>query len=79
MDPAHRMEGLSMARLRRAALISAAVAAPIVLLFGYGAWHERWHLSGAGGVGGVAFAPGQHLLVSAVGERARTAWTPCGT
>jgi WD40 repeat protein len=30
-------------------------------------WRERWHLSGAGGVGGVAFAPGQRLMVSAVG------------
>ena len=67
VDPAYRTEVLSLSRLRRAALISAAVAAPIVLLFGYGAWHERWQLSGAGGVGGVAFAPGQHLLVSAVG------------
>ncbi len=70
-DPAYRTEVLSLSRLRRAALISAAVAAPIVLvfgsLFGYAAWQERWHLSGAGGVGGVAFAPGQRLLVSAVG------------
>ena len=66
-DPAYRTEVLSLPRLRRAALISAAITAPIVLLFGYGAWHERWQLSGAGGVGGVAFAPGQHLLVSAVG------------
>ncbi len=36
-------------------------------LLGYAAWRERWQLSGAGGVGGVAFASGQRLLVSAVG------------
>ena len=71
VDPAWRTEHLSLARLRRAALISAAIAAPIVLvlglLVGFAAWKERWHLSGAGGVNGVAFAPGQRLLVSAVG------------
>lgn len=70
-DPAYRTEGLSPSRLRRATLISAAVTAPIVLifglLFGYATWHDRWHLSGAGGVSAVAFAPGQRLLVSAVG------------
>ncbi len=70
-DPAYRSEHLSLARLRRAALMSAAIAAPIVLVFGllvgFAAWKERWHLSGAGGVNGVAFAPGQRLLVSAVG------------
>ena len=70
VDPAHRTEVLSLSRLRRTALMSAAVAAGIVLAFGmiaFAAWNDRWHLSGAGGVGGVAFAPGQHLLVSAVG------------
>ena len=71
VDPAYRTDRLSVARLRRATLISAAIAAPIVLvfgpLFGYAAWNDRWHLSGAGGVNGVAFAPGMHLLVSAVG------------
>ena len=71
VDPAYRTEVLSPSRLRRAALRSAAVAAPIVLvfgsLFGYAAWQDRWHLSGAGGVSAVAFAPGQRLLVSAVG------------
>jgi WD40 repeat protein len=71
VDPAYRTDRLSLARLRRAALISAAIAGPIVLVFGllvgFAAWRERWHLSGAGGVNGVAFAPGQRLLVSAVG------------
>ncbi len=70
-DPAYRTEGLSPSRLRRAALISAAATAPFVLvfglLFGYATWKDRWHLSGAGGVSAVAFAPGQRLLVSAVG------------
>jgi WD40 repeat protein len=70
-DPAYRTDRLSLARLRRAAQISAAIAGPIVLVFGLllgcAAWRERWHLSGAGGVNGMAFAPGQRLLVSAVG------------
>jgi WD40 repeat protein len=70
-DPAYRTELLFLSRLRRATLMSAAVAAPVVLVFalliGIGAWYDRWHLSGAGGVNGVAFAPGQRLLVSAVG------------
>jgi WD40 repeat protein len=70
-DPAYRTDRLSLAGLRRAALVSAAIAGPFVLvfglLFGLGAWQDRPHLSGAGGVNGVAFAPGQPLLVSAVG------------
>ena len=69
-DPAYRTDRLSLPRLGRAALMSAAVAAPIALAFGvllgFG-WHDEGHLSGAGGVGAVAFGPGQHLLVSAVG------------
>lgn len=71
LDPAYRTEHLSLSRLRRAALMAAGIAGPIALvvglLLGYAAWQERWHLSGAGGVNGVAFASGQHLLVSAVG------------
>jgi WD40 repeat protein len=71
VDPGWRTDRLSLARLRRAAQISAAIAGPLVLVFGLlvgcAAWSERWHLSGAGGVNGVAFAPGKHLLVSAVG------------
>jgi hypothetical protein len=71
-NPAYRTGRLplSRSRLRRAAGISAGVAAGLVLAFGvlgFAAWRERWQLSGAGGVGGVAFAPGRHLLVSAVG------------
>ena len=70
VDPAYRTEVLSLSRLRRAARFAAAIAAGLVLAFGllgYAAWRERWQLSGAGGVGGVAFASGQRLLVSAVG------------
>jgi WD40 repeat protein len=72
VDPAYRTERLSLSRsrLRRAARISAGVAAGLVLAFGmlgFAAWRERWQLSGAGGVGGVAFGPGRQLLVSAVG------------
>jgi WD40 repeat protein len=72
VDPAYRTERLplSRSRLRRAAVTSAAVAAGLVLacgMLGFAAWRERWQLSDAGGVGGVAFAPGRHLLVSAVG------------
>jgi len=39
------------------------------LLLGYVSWRERWHLSGAGGVGGVAFAPGQRLMAVPSGSR----------
>jgi len=71
-DPAYRMAGFSMARLRRAAVIPAVILASLVLVLGslvaFAAWQERWHLSGEGGVGAVAFAPGRHLLVSAVGS-----------
>src|SRR5262249_53486815 len=34
LDPAYRTEHLSLSRLRRAALISAAIAAPLVLILG---------------------------------------------
>jgi WD40 repeat protein len=74
LDPAYRAEGLSMARLRRAAVISAAIAAPlavIVVLFGVfifaESWKEdgHWHI-GLGGVTAMAFSPAdQHILVTA--------------
>jgi WD40 repeat protein len=71
LDPTWHTGPLTLARLRRAALTTAAIATPLALvsglLVGFAAYQERWHLSGAGGVNGVAFAPGQHLLVSAVG------------
>ena len=71
-DPAYRTAGFSMARLRRAAAVPAMILASLVLVFGllvaFAAWQERWHLSGEGGVGEVAFAPSRDLLVSAVGS-----------
>ena len=47
LDPAWRTRRLSRARLRRAALISAVVAAPLALILGpvgYGIWQDSyWH------------------------------------
>ena len=82
LDPAYRTDRLSLSRLRRAALIAAAIAAPLMMIavpVGYGIWQDNtWHMSGAGGVGAVAFAPGRHLLVSAVGvahqDSVETVW-----
>jgi len=69
-DPAYRAERPARIRLsdgeKPVIAVAAAVLAIVTVIF-IGAWNDRWHLSGAGGVGGVAFAPGQHLLVSAVG------------
>ncbi len=72
LDPAYRLEGLAMTRLRRGALISAALAAPVVLtlgaLMGYGAWRESsWHPGDAAGVTALAFSPDRRILVSAIG------------
>jgi WD40 repeat protein len=82
LDPGWRAGRLSLSRLRRAALISAAVAAPLALALGpvgYRIWQDGyWHMSGAGGVGAVAFAPGRHLMISAVGgahqDSVETVW-----
>jgi hypothetical protein len=69
-DLAHRAERPARIRLsageKPVIAVAAGMLAILTVIF-IGAWHDRWHLSGAGGVGGVAFAPGQHLLVSAVG------------
>jgi len=69
-DPAYRAERPARIRLsdgeKPVIAVAAAVLAIVTVIF-IGAWNDRWHLSGAGGVGGAAFAPGQHLLVSAVG------------
>jgi WD40 repeat protein len=70
VDPAYRTAGPSRSQLRRAAGWAAAITAPLALVsgcLGYAAWSERWQLSGAGGVGSVAFGPGQRLLVTGVG------------
>ena len=53
LDPAYRTDRLSLSRLRRAALISAAIAAPLALVlapFGYQVWQGR--LLAPGGRGG---------------------------
>jgi WD40 repeat protein len=71
-DPAYRMEGLAMVRLRRAAWISAAVVVPVALiavpfgLFAAQNWKDsHWHI-GLGGVTAMAFSPvDQHILVTA--------------
>jgi WD40 repeat protein len=71
LDPAYRMDGVAIARLRRAALISAAIVGPIVLVFGpfigYGLWKEgHWEVGSGGGVTAMAFSPAdQHILVTA--------------
>ena len=81
VDPAYRTAGPSRSQLRRAAGLAAAITAVLAVVsgfLGYAAWSERWQLSGAGGVGAVAFGPGQRLLVSAVGgpgqDNMETVW-----
>jgi WD40 repeat protein len=74
LDPAYRMEGLTMARFRRTALVSAAVGVPIALIavaFGLFVhaqdWKDsHWHIGIEGGVDSMAFSPAdQHVLVTA--------------
>ncbi|HTZ91082.1 MAG TPA: hypothetical protein VMB74_01695 [Streptosporangiaceae bacterium] len=73
LDPAYRMEGVEMNRLRRIALISAAVVIPIALIavpFGVFIadqnWKDsHWHIGISGGVDAMAFSPDQHMLVTA--------------
>ena len=69
LDPAYRLEGLWLTRLRRGALISAAVVVPIALIALYiqvATWKDgHWHI-GLGGVTAMAFSPAdQHILVTA--------------
>lgn len=59
-----------MTRLRRAALISAAIVAPIVLvfgpLFGYAAWKDgHWRPAADEPLDAVAFSPHAAILVTA--------------
>jgi WD40 repeat protein len=72
VDPAYRMEGLSLTRLRRAALISAVLAAPMVLIAGLfigSIWQEgHWHATTDDSLGAVAFSPHRAILVTAFGE-----------
>jgi WD40 repeat protein len=70
-DPAYRTDRLSLARLRRAALISAAIAAPLALVlapFGYQVWQDGyWHPAADEGPAAVAFSPHSAILVTAFG------------
>jgi WD40 repeat protein len=74
LDPAYRMEGLAMNRLRHAALISVAAVVPIGLIaVPVGLWAQtqdwkdsHWHVGIEGGVDGMAFSPSHHnILVTA--------------
>jgi len=74
LDPAYRLEGLAMSRLRRAALMSAAVVVPVALIavpFGLFVhaqnWKDsHWHIGIEGGVDAMAYSPDQHsILVTA--------------
>ena len=72
LDPAYRTDRLSLARLRRAALISAAIAAPLALALapiGYRMWQDDHWRPGAGEpLDAVAFSPYAAILVTAFGE-----------
>jgi WD40 repeat protein len=70
-NPAYRMAGLSTACLRRAALISAAIATPLVMIavpVGYGIWKDdQWHPAADSGLSVVAFSPRAGIMVTAFG------------
>ena len=72
VDPAYRTEWLSLARLRRGALISAVVAAPLALILGpvgYGMWQDSyWHPAADEPLETAAFAPHTGIMVTAFGE-----------
>ena len=72
LDPAWRTEALSLSRLRRAALISAAVAAPLALVLGpvgYGMWQDdHWHPAADEPLETAAFSPHTGIMVTAFGE-----------
>jgi WD40 repeat protein len=71
LDPAWRTDRLSLSRLRRAALISAAVAAPLALVLapvGYRMWQDdHWHPAADEGLVSVAFSAHAAILVTAFG------------
>ena len=72
VDPAYRTEWLSLARLRRAVLMSAAVAAPLALMLGpvgYGMWQDSyWHPGADEPLETAAFSPHKGIMVTAFGE-----------
>jgi WD40 repeat protein len=71
LDPAWRTDRLSLPRLRRAALISAAIAAPLALVLGpvgYQMWQDGyWHPAADEGLAAVGFSPRSAILVTAFG------------
>ena len=72
VDPAYRTERLSLARLRRAALISALVAAPLALILGpvgYRMWQDSyWHPAADEPLETAAFSPHAGIMVTVFGE-----------
>ncbi len=72
LDPAWRTDRLSLPRLRRAALISALVAAslaPVLSLIGYQAWRDdHWHPAAGEPLETAAFSPHRGIMVTAFGE-----------
>ena len=72
LDPAWRTDRLSLPRLRRAALIAAAIAAPLALLLGpvgYGIWQDsHWHPAADEGLVSAAFSAHTAILVTAFGQ-----------
>jgi hypothetical protein len=82
LDPAYRTDRLSLARLRRPALISAAIAAPLALVLaplGYRVWQDTyWHPA--------AMSPSKQRRSRRTraswlppSGKPSTAWTWCGT
>ena len=71
LDPAYRTDRLSLARLRRAALISAVVATPLALILGpigYGMWQDSyWHPAADEPLETAAFSPHTGIMVTAFG------------
>ena len=71
LDPAWRTRRLSLRRLRRAALISALVAAPLALILGpvgYGMWQDdHWHPAADEPLETAAFSPHTGIMVTAFG------------
>jgi WD40 repeat protein len=72
VDPDYRTERLSLARLRRAALISALVAVPLALILGpvgYRMWQDSyWHPAADEPLETAAFSPHAGIMVTAFGE-----------
>ena len=72
LDPGWRTDRLSLSRLRRAALISAVIAAPLMVIaapIGYGAWQDdHWHPAADENLLSAAFSSHAAILVTAFGQ-----------